>query len=62
MPYVVVGGEEPRVPLAFVDYGDESDAGAPGLPGYPIPDEARPSPTTSRVGCPGEARPAIVTC
>jgi hypothetical protein len=25
----------------FVDYGDESDAGAPGLPGYPIPDEAR---------------------
>ena len=29
------------MPLAFVAYGSESDAGAPGLPGYPIPDEAR---------------------
>ena len=40
-PYVVVSGGQPRVPLAFVEYGDESDAGAPGLPGYPIPDEAK---------------------
>jgi hypothetical protein len=40
-PYIVVSGDQPRVPLAFVDYGDESDAGAPGLPGYPIPDEAK---------------------
>jgi len=40
-PYVVVDGAQPRVPLAFVSYGSESDAGAPGLPGYPIPDEAR---------------------
>ena len=41
IPYVVVSGSQPRVPLAFVDYGDESDAGAPGLPGYPIPEEAK---------------------
>ena len=40
-PYIVVAGDQPRVPLTFVDYGDESDLGAPGLPGYPIPDEAR---------------------
>ena len=40
-PYVVVAGDQPRATLVFVDYGDESDAGAPGLPGYPIPDEAR---------------------
>ncbi len=44
IPYVVVSGDQPRVPLAFVDYADESDAGAPGLPGYPIPDEARTQP------------------
>ena len=41
IPYVVVSGSQPRVPLTFVDYGDESDAGMPGLPGYPIPDEAK---------------------
>jgi hypothetical protein len=41
IPYVVVSGDQPRVPLTFVAYGSESDAGAPGLPGYPIPDEAR---------------------
>jgi hypothetical protein len=44
IPYVVVAGDQPRVPLTFVDYGDESDSGAPGLPGYPIPDEARTEP------------------
>lgn len=43
-PYIVVGSEQPRVPLTFVAYGDESDAGAPGLPGYPIPDAARSQP------------------
>jgi hypothetical protein len=43
-PYVVVDRDQPRVPVAFVDYGSESDAGAPGLPGYPIPDEARTQP------------------
>ncbi len=44
IPYVVVSGDQPRVPLTFVDYGDESDAGAPGLPGYPIPEEAKTTP------------------
>jgi hypothetical protein len=41
IPYVVVAGDQARVPLTFILYGDESDSGAPGLPGYPIPDEAR---------------------
>jgi len=41
-PYASVGAEQPLVPVHFVDYGDESDAGAPGRPpGYPIPPEAR---------------------
>jgi len=43
-PYVVVSGDQPRVLLTFVAYGSESDAGAPGLPGYPIPVEARTTP------------------
>jgi hypothetical protein len=42
LPYASVGAEQPLVPVTFVDYGDESDAGAPGRPpGYPIPPEAR---------------------
>jgi hypothetical protein len=41
IPYVVVSGDQPRVTLTFVQYGGESDAGAPGLPGYPIPEEAK---------------------
>jgi len=40
-PYVAVAADQVRVPLTFVAYGGESDSGAPGLPGYPIPDEAR---------------------
>ena len=44
IPYVVVGGDQPRVPVTFVAYGDESDSGVPGLPGYPIPDAARTQP------------------
>ncbi|HXT51948.1 MAG TPA: hypothetical protein VN811_12955, partial [Thermoanaerobaculia bacterium] len=41
-PYASVGQDQPLVPVHFVDYGDESDAGAPGRPpGYPIPAEAR---------------------
>jgi hypothetical protein len=53
IPYVVVSGAQPRVPLTFVDYGDESDVGAPGLPGYPIPDEARTEPNYIEGGVPG---------
>ena len=41
------------MPLAFVAYGDESDAGAPGLPGYPIPDEARTQANYIEGGVPG---------
>ena len=42
MPYVVVGANQPLLPVAFSPYGDESDAGAPGRPpGYPIPAEAQ---------------------
>jgi hypothetical protein len=50
---VVVAGDQARVPLAFVDYGAESDAGAPGLPGYPIPDEARTNPNFIEGGVAG---------
>ena len=53
IPYVVVSGDQPRVPLTFVAYGDESDAGAPGLPGYPIPDEARTQPNYIEGNVPG---------
>lgn len=42
IPYISVPGTQPRVPVAFVAYGDESDAGAPGdEPGYPIPEAAK---------------------
>jgi hypothetical protein len=44
LPYVVVAGDQARVPVTFVEYGSESDTGAPGLPGYPIPIEARTQP------------------
>jgi hypothetical protein len=41
MPYVVVSGSQPLLPLVF-DYADESDTAAPGRPpGYPIPEEAK---------------------
>lgn len=41
MPYVVVSGAQPLVPVVF-DYADESDVAAPGRPpGYPIPEEAK---------------------
>jgi len=40
MPYIVVGGDQALVPVVF-DTDDESDAGAPGRPGYPIPEEAK---------------------
>jgi hypothetical protein len=35
IPYVVVGAEQPSVPITFTEYGDESDPGP-----YPIPPDA----------------------
>ena len=41
MPYVVVGGSQPLLPVTF-DYDHESDYAAPGRPpGYPIPEQAK---------------------
>lgn len=41
MPYIVVSGSQPLVPVTF-DYDDESDYAAPGRPpGYPIPEQAK---------------------
>ncbi len=53
IPYVVVSGDQPRVPLAVVAYPGESDTGAPGLPGYPIPPEARSTPNYIEGGVAG---------
>jgi hypothetical protein len=45
IPYVVVGADQPLLPVTFSPYGSQSDAGAPGRPpGYPIPDVARTQP------------------
>lgn len=44
IPYVGVGGSEPRTPVAFVEYPDESDRGAGSEVGYPIPDAAKTQP------------------
>jgi hypothetical protein len=52
IPYVVVAGDQARVNVTF-GYASESDTGAPGLPGYPIPDEARTQPNYIEGGVPG---------
>jgi hypothetical protein len=44
IPYVGVGSGEPRVPVTFVDYGDESDNGFGSERGYPIPEAAKTQP------------------
>ena len=54
IPYVTVSGGQPRLPVTFVSYPGESDAGASGFPaGYPIPDEARTQPNFIEGGVPG---------
>jgi hypothetical protein len=41
MPFIVVAGSQPLLPVTF-DYADESDVAAPGRPpGYPIPEESK---------------------
>jgi len=58
MIYVVVPGTQPLVPVTFVEFGSESDAGAPGRPpGYPIPDEAKAQVRWIEGGQPGSADP-----
>ena len=53
IPFVGVGGTEARTLVAFVDYGDESDAGFRGEAGYPIPDAARTQPNFIEGSVPG---------
>ena len=54
MVYVVVAGTQPLAPVTFVEFGNESDAGAPGQPlGYPIPVGARTQPKWIEGGQPG---------
>ena len=56
MTYVSVPGTQPLVPVTFVEFGGESDAGAPGRPpGYPIPSEAITQPHYIEGGWPGNA-------
>jgi hypothetical protein len=58
MIYAVVPGSQPLVPVTFVEYGDESDAGAPGRPaGYPIPEQAKTQPKWIEGGHPGNEDP-----
>jgi len=52
--YVSVPGTQPLVPVTFVEFGDESDDGAPGRPaGYPIPEAAKTQPGYIEGGYPG---------
>src|SRR5262249_7067613 len=53
-PYVVVPGWQPLEVVTFVEFGDQSDSGAPGQPvGYPIPIEARTQGKWIEGGTPG---------
>ena len=63
IPYVGVGGGEPRVPVTFVDYGDESDRGFGSETRLSrFPRRPRPNPTSSRAARPAAAPTAIATC
>jgi hypothetical protein len=53
IPYVAVGGTQPRVGVTFVDYGSESDAGYRGENGYPIPENAKSQPNYVEGAVPG---------
>jgi hypothetical protein len=51
MVYVVVPGTQPLEPVTFVEFGSQSDDGAPGRPpGYPIPLAARTEPKWIEAG------------
>ena len=53
IPYVGVGGTEPRTGITFVDYGSESDDGFGGEKGYPIPEAAKTQPNFVEGGVAG---------
>lgn len=54
MPYASVCGTQPLVPVTYVEYGDESDSGAPGRPtGFPLPSEAKDQNAWIEGGAPG---------
>jgi hypothetical protein len=53
VPYVSVGGTQPRLPVTFVLYPSESDASFAGLVGYPIPEDAKTQPNFIEGGVPG---------
>lgn len=53
IPYMGVRGTQARMPVTFVDYGSESDSGFAGVPGYPVPDDARRQPNFIEGGVPG---------
>src|SRR5687768_14088629 len=53
IPYVGVGGNQPRVPITFTAYGGESDGGFGGEAGYPVPPEAATQPNYIEGGVPG---------
>ena len=53
MPYAGVGSAQSLVPVTFVDYGNESDAGFGSDRGYPIPDAAKTQPNFIEGGRPG---------
>jgi hypothetical protein len=53
IPYVTVSSGTPLVPVTFVDFPEESDDGAPGRPGYPIPEEAKSAPNYIEGAVPG---------
>jgi hypothetical protein len=53
IPYVGVGSSEPRTPVAFVEFGSESDAGFGGEAGYPIPEAAKTQPNFIEGAVPG---------
>jgi hypothetical protein len=58
MPYIVVPGTQPLVPVTFVEYPAQSDVGAPGRPaGYPIPEQAKFTPGWIEGGQPGNIDP-----
>ena len=62
-PTSSLSGDQPRVPLTFVRLRRRERRGAPGLPGYPIPDEAQTQAQLHRGGRGRRrARPAIGTC